>query len=245
MKLITATDYSDMSRIATELLLKRIKSSDKLTLGLATGSTPIETYQYMIDDYQQNKTDYQHVTTFNLDEYVGVGPTDPTSYYRFMETQLFDPIHLPKEQTHIPNGLANNLNDECMLYENKIKNQGGIDLQLLGLGSNGHIGFNEPGTKFDTRTHVETLTDMTRTANARFFNSLEEVPTHAITMGISTILQSKEILLLVSGKKKSDALTRLLKDEKWDPSFPASALHHHPNVTIVADEEALQYANVN
>lgn len=244
MKLIKATNYSDMSRIATELILKRIKSSEKLTLGLATGSTPIETYQYMIDDYQQNKTDYQHVTTFNLDEYVGVGPTDPTSYYYFMRSQLFDHIHIPNEQTHIPNGLAIDLKDECNFYENKIKNHGGIDLQLLGLGSNGHIGFNEPGTEFDTKTHVEQLTEATRRANARFFNNLDEVPTHAITMGISTILQSNEILLVVSGEKKSRALTKLLKETKLDPSFPASALHNHPNVTIVADEEALQYANV-
>ncbi|WP_117168592.1 glucosamine-6-phosphate deaminase [Paraliobacillus sediminis] len=244
MKLITATNYSDMSRIATEIILKRIKSSDKLTLGLATGSTPIETYQYMIEDYQQNKTDYHHVTTFNLDEYVGVGPTDRTSYYYFMKSKLFDHIHIPREQTHIPNGLANNLEDECSYYENKIKNQGGIDLQLLGLGSNGHIGFNEPGTNFDIKTHVEQLTEATRSANARFFDSLEEVPTHAITMGISTILQSNEILLLVSGEKKSSALTKLLKDTKLDPSFPASSLHNHPNVTIVADQEALQYANL-
>ncbi|GGM30523.1 glucosamine-6-phosphate deaminase [Paraliobacillus quinghaiensis] len=214
MRLITATNYTDMSKLAAEIILKRIKETNKVTLGLATGSTPIETYKYMIEDYQQNKTDYHHVTTFNLDEYVGIGPTDPNSYYYFMQTKLFNAIHIPEQQTHIPNGLAKDLRQECIAYEEKIKNHGGIDLQVLGLGSNGHIGFNEPGTKFDTRTHVEQLTETTRRANARFFNTLEEVPTHAITMGIDTILQSDEILLLVSGEEKSAALTQLLESKK-------------------------------
>lgn len=245
MKLIKATDYSDMSKRAAELILKQIKQTNQLTLGLATGSTPIKTYQHMIRDHQQNQTSYQHVTTFNLDEYVGIDPEDPNSYHQYMQSNLFNHIDIPIEQTHIPDGQATNPVEECIDYEKKLHDHGGIDIQILGLGGNGHIGFNEPGTSFDTLTHVIELTPATRTANARFFNRLAEVPTQAITMGISTILESKQIFLLVSGKEKSDALRKLLENEETDTSFPASALHKHPNVTIIADQEALQYATSN
>lgn len=180
------------------------------------------------------------MTSFNLDEYIGLPIEDPNSYHAFMDHHLFNHIDIPDEQTFLPNGLADNQQQACVDYDRKIQNHGGIDLQLLGIGSNGHIGFNEPGTPFDSTTHIIELAESTRKANARFFNSIDEVPKQAITMGIGSILRSKEILLLVSGEKKSKALAQLL-EKQVDTQFPASALHYHTNVTIVADKAALQY----
>ncbi|MCP8617813.1 glucosamine-6-phosphate deaminase [Salirhabdus salicampi] len=237
MKIIKAKNYTEMSQLASERIFDKIKNVANVTLGLATGGTPTRTYQYLIDDYEKNNTSYSHVTTFNLDEYIGLSPNDSNSYRYYMDKHLFNHIPIPKEQTHIPNGLAKDLQLECEAYEKKIDNHG-IDLQILGLGSNGHIGFNEPGTNFDSNTHVVNLADSTREANARFFNSLEEVPTKAITMGIRSIMKSKEIILLVSGERKKEALTRLL-DGEVDESFPASILKQHPNVTIIADKAVL------
>jgi glucosamine-6-phosphate deaminase len=243
MKLVTAGNYSNMSQIAASTLIDKVKNTDKMTLGLATGGTPIETYKFLIKDYNENNTTYKHVTTFNLDEYVGMKANDLNSYHYYMNDKLFDHIDIPKKQTNIPSGVVQDLQQECEEYEKKIEASGGIDLQLLGLGSNGHIGFNEPGTAFDTRTHVVTLTEATRKANSRFFTNSDEVPTQAITMGIASIMQSKEILLLVSGERKSRALKQLLGG-KVDPSFPASILREHPNMTIIADHDALTHVNV-
>ncbi|MBM7571313.1 glucosamine-6-phosphate deaminase [Aquibacillus albus] len=239
MKVITVNDYADMSKKAANMILERVHYSKKLTLGLATGGTPVGTYEHLIKDHKENKTSYQHVTSFNLDEYVGLDPSDRNSYHYYMNEHLFNHIDIPEQQTHIPNGIAENVQQECNDYDQKIMECDGIDLQLLGLGHNGHIGFNEPGTSFETTTHVVSLTKATREANARFFNSFDEVPTQAITMGIQTIMKSKEILLLVSGKKKSSALARLVNGE-MDTTFPASILNKHANVTIVADHDALQ-----
>lgn len=244
MEIITAKDYTEMSQIAADIFSKRVRQDAKLTLGLATGGTPIETYKCLTLDHQKNQTSYQKVTTFNLDEYIGLEPTDHNSYQYYMKTNLFNHIDIPKQQTHIPNGKAENPHKECETYDQQITVRGGIDLQLLGIGSNGHIGFNEPGTSFDTATHVENLTTGTREANARFFNSIDEVPKQAITMGIGTIMRSKEILLIVSGESKSKALARLLEGE-IDPSFPASVLKKHAHVTIVADTDALKYTNAH
>ncbi|MDL4842104.1 glucosamine-6-phosphate deaminase [Aquibacillus rhizosphaerae] len=242
MQIIRVEDYEDISKKATEILLDRIRTAEKLVLGLATGSTPVLTYQYLVKDHQENQTSYQHVTSFNLDEYIGLPVEDPNSYHTFMDHHLFNHIDIPREQIFLPNGLADNQQQACIDYEKQIQNHGGIDLQLLGIGSNGHIGFNEPGTPFDSATHIVDLAESTRKANARFFDSIEEVPKQAITMGIGSILRSKEILLLVSGEKKSKALARLL-EKQVDSQFPASALHHHAHVTIVADKAALQYTN--
>ncbi|KIY22761.1 MULTISPECIES: glucosamine-6-phosphate deaminase [Mesobacillus] len=243
MKMITAKDYSNMSEKAAAYLLDKIKQAPDLTLGLATGGTPIETYKCLVQDHKKNNTTYQHITTFNLDEYIGVKAEDPNSYYHYMKEHLFDHVDIPKQQINIPNGMASDLEQECKEYEQKIADRGGIDLQLLGLGSNGHIGFNEPGTAFDSTTHVIELTQATREANARFFDKMEEVPKQAITMGIANIMKSREILLIVSGEKKSKALDRLLNGE-IDPSFPASILKKHPNVTIIADEAVLKHTRV-
>ncbi|PWU67596.1 glucosamine-6-phosphate deaminase [Gracilibacillus dipsosauri] len=239
MQIIKGKNYEDISQKAAQFILKRIHENNRLTLGLATGGTPRRTYEYLIKDYENNHTSYQTVSSFNLDEYIGLAPSDPNSYHYYMYKQLFSKIDIPKDQIFLPNGLATDLANECLSYERKIKEYGGIDLQLLGIGENGHIGFNEPGTPFNQRTHVVSLTESTIEANARFFDSIDEVPRKAITVGIATILKSKEILLLVTGKSKQAALKRLIESNEVSEDFPASALRKHENVTIIADEEAL------
>lgn len=201
MKLIRTENYAEMSVEAGKIIVDKIRSNPSLTLGLATGSTPKGVYNYLIQDHKADGTSYQQMKSVNLDEYIGLKAQDTNSYHYFMRQNLFNHIDINENQTHIPNGAADDLEQECVRYEQLIKELGGVDLQLLGIGQNGHIGFNEPGTPFSSRTHIVTLAENTRIANSRFFNSLEEVPTHAITMGIASILESKEILLLVSGEK--------------------------------------------
>jgi glucosamine-6-phosphate deaminase len=241
MKIISTENYADMSLQSGKILADKIRSNPEITLGLATGSTPKGLYDYLIKDHQENGTSYKKVKSVNLDEYIGLPFNDINSYRYFMRHNLFDHIDISEHLTHIPNGSPSNLVDECVRYEHLIMEIGGVDLQILGIGQNGHIGFNEPGTSFHSRTHIVTLSQNTREANSRFFNSLEEVPTHAITMGIATILDSKEIFLLASGEAKAEALARLLKEEGISEDFPASALKQHKNVTIIADKDALKY----
>jgi glucosamine-6-phosphate deaminase len=238
MKIIEAKDYQDLSKIAAAYIIKKVCTSPKLKIGLATGGTPIGIYSNLIDDHQKNGTSYQGVTTFNLDEYVGLSGHDPNSYRYYMNHNLFDHLDIQKNNTFIPRGDVDDIQKECATYENLLQKHKGIDLQILGIGTNGHIGFNEPGTSLESETHVVQLTPSTREANARFFNSLEEVPTKAITMGIATIMKSKEILLLISGEQKKEALNRLLNGN-IDKSFPASVLKNHPYVTIIADKAAI------
>lgn len=240
MKLIRTENYSEMSLEAGKIILEKIRSNPSLTLGLATGSTPKGVYDYLIHDHEANGTSYKQVKSFNLDEYIGVPADDPNSYHYFMNQNLFHHLDISGNHTHIPNGAASDLEQECLRYEQLVKELGGIDLQLLGIGQNGHIGFNEPGTSFSSRTHIVTLAHNTREANSRFFNSLDEVPTQAITMGIASILESKEILLLVSGEQKAEALFKFINGEISE-EFPASALKNHQNVTIIADRDALKY----
>lgn len=226
-----------MSQKASSVLLDLIAKKADPVLGLATGSTPIGMYQSLIKAYEQETVSFKHVKTFNLDEYVGLGRQHPNSYHYFMNEKLFKHIDIGSGQTFIPDGTANDLVVECQNYEQQIREAGQIDIQVLGLGLNGHIGFNEPGTSFSSRTHVIDLMESTRLANARFFDSVDEVPTQAITMGIDTITESKLILLLVSGEKKATALARLINGEVSE-EFPASILNRHPNVIIIADEAA-------
>jgi len=237
MMIIEVKDYQEMSRKAAEYLIEKVRKIKNINLGLATGGTPVGTYTNLIKDHKQNGTSYQGVTTFNLDEYVGLSGDNPNSYRYYMNDQLFNHIDIDKSNTYIPRGDAKYMQKECTNYEKRLADHGGIDLQILGIGSNGHIGFNEPGTSFDSTTHIVDLALSTREANARYFNSLEEVPTKAITMGISTIMKSKEILLLISGENKSEALYNLLYGEV-DERFPASVLRNHPFVTIIADKAA-------
>ncbi|MBN8201613.1 MULTISPECIES: glucosamine-6-phosphate deaminase [Bacillaceae] len=238
MKIIRTADYNDMSQKAAQLMIEKIRLQPDMTLGLATGSTPKGVYAELINDHQKNGTSYEKITTINLDEYIGLPPSDPSSYRHFMNSELFDQLDIRLENTHLPNGAAEDMSQECERYEQLIKELVDIDLQLLGIGRNGHIGFNEPGTSFHSRTHVVDLAESTRKANARFFNSIEDVPAQAITMGIASILDSREILLLASGSAKAEAIRQLIYAEP-DEQFPASALKLHANVTIIADEEAL------
>ncbi|MDX8365974.1 glucosamine-6-phosphate deaminase [Cytobacillus sp. IB215665] len=239
MNIIEAKDYQDLSIKAAQYIIKNVRHNPNLVLGLATGSTPKGTYEQMIKDFQQNNTSYQYVKTINLDEYVGLAKDDLNSYSTFMNEHLFNHIDIPHSQTYIPNGMAKDLHNECAQYDRLIHSLGGVDLQLLGIGHNGHIGFNEPNTSFKTRTHIVKLASSTRNANERFFQDINEVPNYAITMGIQTILESKEILLLVSGKGKAKAVQKLLVEKNRCEQFPASSLYAHPHVTIIADKAAL------
>lgn len=238
MKVIEVHDYSEMSQKAAEYIIEKVRQDPSITLGLATGGTPIGTYKNLILDHQRNGTSYKNVSTFNLDEYIGLSGVDKNSYRFFMNDQLFNHIDININNTHIPRGDIENTESECMRYEDLISNHGGIDLQIIGIGSNGHIGFNEPGTSFNSTTHIVKLADSTIKANARFFNRVEDVPNEAITMGISTLLKSREILLLVSGENKKEAMLKLLTGELTE-SVPASVLKNHPNVTIIADQASL------
>ncbi|ERN53667.1 glucosamine-6-phosphate deaminase [Alkalihalophilus marmarensis] len=243
MNIVRVDNYEEMSKASARYIIDKVKANPKMTLGLATGSTPKGTYQYIIEDHKQKGTSYQQISTFNLDEYIGLSSEDPNSYHFYMKDVLFNHIDLPLNHTHIPNGDVLDKEEECVRYEAKVK-ESSIDLQILGIGANGHIGFNEPGTSFQSETHVVALAESTREANARFFPSIDDVPTHAITMGIASIMASKEILLLVSGEAKSEALERLLSDQLPSEDFPASILKTHPRVTIIADNEALMATGI-
>ncbi|MCM3726822.1 glucosamine-6-phosphate deaminase [Neobacillus cucumis] len=238
MRIIEATDYQDMSKIAADYIIEKVNQFPKIKLGLATGGTPMGIYSNLIADHQKNGTSYRGVMTFNLDEYVGLSGDNPNSYRYYMNHNLFNHIDIQMNNTFVPRGTIDDVLKECESYEELLTKHKGIDLQILGIGANGHIGFNEPGTSFQSQTHVVELAPSTRQANARFFNRLEEVPTQAITMGIATIMKSREILLLVSGEQKKDALKTLLTGN-IDERFPASVLKNHPYVTIIADKAAI------
>lgn len=238
MKIIEARNYEDMSKKAASFIIEKVNGSSAPVLGLATGGTPLGTYRFLREDHLNNQTSYQHVYTVNLDEYVGLSPDDDNSYTFYMKKELFGHIDIPASHTHLPDGMAADLQGECRRYESLIERLGGVDLQLLGLVMNGHIGFNEPGTPFSSETHVVELTDSTRKANARYFDSLSSVPAQALTMGIATIMRSKQILLLVSGKKKAGILAKLLSEQP-NEDIPASVLNMHQDVVIIADSDAL------
>lgn len=237
MNIIEAKDYTEMSKLAADILAKHMNNTEKPVLGLATGSTPIGLYEELVNRHKKNELSFINVTTFNLDEYVGISKSDPNSYYYFMNDNLWKHIDIDLSKVNIPDGMAKDLQEECVQYEDRIAKQS-IDIQILGIGLNGHIGFNEPGTSFDSRTHIVELDESTREANSRFFNSLDEVPNQAITMGIETIMQAERIILLVSGKQKAATLARLINNEDVTPDFPASVLRNHKDVTIIADEDA-------
>ncbi|SER34951.1 glucosamine-6-phosphate deaminase [Gracilibacillus ureilyticus] len=238
MQIIEAENYEDMSRIAGQIIAREINSKPDTALGLATGSTPLGLYTELVKLYEEKRLSFQHTITFNLDEYVGLPASDSNSYHYFMKKHFFQYIDLKEENRHIPNGMAENLQEECKKYERLIEKSGGIDLQILGIGGNGHIGFNEPGTPFSAQTHIICLDQSTREANARFFPTMEQVPAKAITVGIETIMRSKQIILLISGKTKYNAYKRLLDGEITE-TFPASILHKHDNCTVIVDKETV------
>ena len=238
MNIIRAKDYQDMSRKAANIISAQIIMKPDCVLGLATGSTPVGTYRQLIEWYEKGDLDFSRVSTVNLDEYRGLAHTDPQSYYYFMQENLFDHVNIDKTATHVPDGTNPDAADACAKHEQIIKSLGGIDLQLLGLGNNGHIGFNEPGAAFEKETHLVDLAESTIRANARFFTSIDEVPKQAYTMGIRTIMQAKKILVVVSGESKADIVSRAVFGPVT-PEVPASILQMHPDVTVVCDEAAL------
>ncbi|TMW70941.1 glucosamine-6-phosphate deaminase [Alteribacter natronophilus] len=239
MNIIRVKNYEEMSLRAAELLLKRLKDPETDVIGLATGGTPKGMYRELIRLSRENNVSFKNVHTVNLDEYVGLAHDDPNSYHTYMARYLFDHIDIPKENTHLPDGTAKDLERECARYEEMIKELREINVQLLGIGENGHIGFNEPGTPFHSRTQVIALAPSTREANARYFNSMDDVPTHAITMGIDTIMDSLEIVLLASGTNKAEALRALVDGDDVTEEVPATVLKNHPNLTVIADDDAL------
>lgn len=236
MKIIITKDYDELSQLAAQAVCDVVTSNPSPVLGLATGSTPIGAYSLLANFFRQKKLSFQKVKTVNLDEYVGLGEESDQSYVNFMNRHLFDLVDLPRQSVNIPNGKAQNLQDECRRY-GEIVAQNACDLQILGLGSNGHIGFNEPNTPFDSVTHVVQLAENTVKDNSRFFSDISLVPTQAITMGIAEIMQAKQILLLVSGANKADALYRAVCGPVSE-SCPASILQTHPNCTVIADVAA-------
>jgi len=233
----TLKDYDALSARAASLLLDAISGSPKLVLGLPTGNTPVGMYERVVADCRRAYRCFRDVVTFNLDEYVGIPRDHPGSYFTFMQQHLFAHVDIDPANTFIPNGRAPDLKVESERYERALRNAGGLGLTFLGLGSNGHIAFNEPGTPFDSRTHVVALSESTRRANSALFLD-QPVPTHAITMGITTILESREIVLLASGARKREAIVRLRTGEQ-SAAFPASALWSHPSVLVLVDEAAM------
>ena len=238
MRIIKTTDYNDMSRKAANIISAQIISKPDCVLGLATGSTPIGTYKKLVERYEKGDLDFSAITTVNLDEYKGLPKENDQSYYYFMHENLFDHVNIRPEASHLPNGIVDDSDAECARYEELIRSLGGQDLQLLGLGHNGHIGFNEPSDNFEKVTHCVNLQERTIEANKRFFASADDVPKQAYTMGSGTIMQAKKILIIASGEDKAD----IVRDAFFGPitpKVPASVLQLQSDVILVADAAAL------
>lgn len=237
MKFIIKDSYEEMSKAASDIICEQIKNKPDSVLGLATGSTPIGLYKNLIQNYNDGLISFKNIKTVNLDEYVGLSGDHEQSYRYFMNKTLFNEIDIDKANTFIPDGTASNLEEEAEAYEEKINKIGNPDIQILGIGENGHIGFNEPSSKLEMFTHVEYLTDSTIHANSRFFDSIEDVPTMAISMGIGSIFKAKKIILLASGENKANIMNTL-RNAIITPLIPASFLKLHPDVTVIMDKEA-------
>ena len=238
MKICRAKDYNDMSRKAANLISAQIIMKPNCVLGLATGSTPVGTYRQLVEWYEKGDLDFSEVMTVNLDEYKGLTCENPQSYYYFMNENLFGKVNINKTRTFLPDGTEPDSKTACENYNEILRAVGDVDLQLLGLGHNGHIGFNEPGESFSTETHCIDLSEQTIMSNARFFETLEEVPRQAYTMGVKTIMSARRILIIVSGEDKAEIVKRAFFGP-ITPQVPASILQLHRNVTLVADEAAL------
>ncbi len=229
--------YDELSKRAAEIIADAIRNKPNVVLGLATGSTPVGCYRELIRMHKEEGLDFSKVVTFNLDEYMGLPPTHSQSYRHFMNENLFNHINIKIENTHVPNGLSNDFQKTCREFEEAIKKSGGIDLQLLGIGNNGHIAFNEPGSPFNSRTRVVNISEQTIKDNARFFKSVDEVPRQAISMGIGTIMEAGKIVLSASGGGKADAVAKSINGPITE-AVPASILQTHPNCTFVIDDAA-------
>lgn len=239
MRVMVCDDYEEMSYLAARLVESQLVLKPNSTLGLATGSTPIGLYKNLIKLYEKNEIDFSQVTVFNLDEYYPISGDNEQSYKYFMNDQLFNHINIDKSKTHIPNGQTQDPEKECVEYDKQISACGGIDLQILGIGNNGHIGFNEPKDNLIAGTHIADLTKSTIEANSRFFDKPDDVPKKALTMGMSSILNAKKIILLANGKGKHSVVTELLND-KISTQIPATILKVHPDVVLICDKEAYE-----
>lgn len=238
MKTIVVKDYNEMSAVATDIMYDVIKNKPDCVLGLATGSTPEGLYANLVELYRKGELDFSLVRTVNLDEYYPISPDNDQSYRYFMNSKLFDHVNIDKKNTYVPDGMATDADAACRAHEDIIDALGGQDIQVLGIGQNGHIGFNEPSDEAVPFTHQEKLTESTIKANARFFESEDDVPTRALTMGIQSILKAKKIIVLACGKAKAQAVFGMLEGE-MTPRCPASLLRDHPDVIVIADEEAM------
>lgn len=237
MNIVVCNDKKEFDQKAAQILASQIKNKPNSVIGLATGSTPVGMYHELIKMYENKELSFEQVTTFNLDEYVGLDKEHPQSYHAFMFENLFNHVDIKKENVNLPDGQAEDLEQECAAYDKKIKEAGGIDLQVLGIGHNGHIGFNEPKTPFESLTHVVDLDERTIQANSRFFDSIDQVPRKAVSMGIKSIMQAQKILFMATGADKAEIVAKALQGP-ITPDVPASVLQLHPNVTVVLDKEA-------
>lgn len=242
MKLIVVNNYEELSKVAAKEFSKIIKEKENAVLGLATGGSPVGMYKELIRMYEQKELNFSKTTTVNLDEYIGLNPEHNQSYRYFMNNNLFNHINIDKSNTFVPNGLAEDLEAQCKEYDQKIVELGGIDIQLLGVGNNGHIAFNEPNNELSSGTHIISLTDNTIEANARFFDNIDDVPRKAITMGVGGIMKAKKIILIASGESKAEAIKGIFSG-KITTANPATMLQMHRDVTIIVDEAAAKLIN--
>ncbi len=240
MRIVIARDYEDMSMRAAMIVAGQVCLEPDSVLGLATGSTPLLMYEKLVEMHHKAGLDFSNIISFNLDEYLGLAKEDHNSYYWYMYHNFFNHINIACGNIHIPNGMTKDIDQECRRYDREIQQCGGIDLQILGIGTNGHIGFNEPDIKFEATTHKVRLDQETVSANARFFDDISQVPRFAISMGIKTIMHAKKILLLASGENKADAIYRAIY-QGITPETPASILQLHQDVTVIVEESASKY----
>lgn len=237
MEIIVKSDYEAMSREAALIVARVVRERPRPVLGFATGSTPEGLYRELVRLHREEGLDFSRARTFNLDEYVGLAPDHPQSYRHYMQRNLFDHVNLRPENTHVPDGRAQDVEAHCRAYEDAIREAGGIDVQVLGIGHDGHIGFNEPSSSLGSRTRIKTLTRETVQANARYFADTEAVPKHVITMGVGTIMESRHCLVLASGAAKADVVAAAVEGPVTS-MVPASALQFHPHCALIVDEEA-------
>lgn len=242
MRILVCKNYEEMSKKAAQMILSQITLKPNAVLGLATGSTPIGMYKNLVDMYNHGIIDFSEVTTFNLDEYYQLPRTNDQSYYYFMHENLFNHINIRPQNIHIPNGMTSDIEFECEKYDTDIKTSGGIDIQVLGIGHNAHIGFNEPTISFEKGTHLVDLKESTIEANARFFDSIDKVPKKALTMGTGSIFKAKKIMLLASGEGKAEAIYNTVHG-KVTPEVPASILQFHNDIVLILDEAAASKLN--
>ncbi len=244
MLVIVKNSFDALSKEAAKLIAEKIRKKPDLVLGLATGSSPLGLYKELIRMHKEEGLDFSKVTTFNLDEYVGLPPNHDQSYHYFMKKNLFDHINIDERFIHVPHGMAKDIDKFCSWYEKRIKESGGIDLQILGIGANGHIAFNEPGSSLGSRTRIKTLTEKTRNDNARFFETMDEVPKYAITMGVGTIMDAKELVLIASGEGKANAIKASVEGP-LTAMCPASIIQMHQKAYVFVDKEASKYIEGN